>query len=57
MLTQFDKALAPILTGIVIWLNQKYGMKLPAGPETIAILASFVAAVVVYFVPNKDKTT
>ena len=57
MLTQFDKALAAILPGILAWLNQKYGMKIITTPETLMAVVAFISSILVYFVPNKVANT
>lgn len=54
MLTQYDKALIPVLAGVLGWLNQKYGFKFDTTPETLSVVITAIASVVVYFVPNKE---
>ena len=54
MLTVFDKAVAAILPGFFLWLNQKYGFKFDVTPETMGVIASLLGTVLVYFVPNLD---
>ena len=54
MLTVFDKAVAAILPGFFLWLNQKYGFKFDVTPETMTAIASILGSILVYFVPNVD---
>ena len=53
MLTQIDKMLVAVLPGLIAWLNQKYGFKIDANPETLTVVVGFVSSILVYFVPNK----
>lgn len=53
MLTEFDKFLVALLPPIIAWLNQKYGFKIDASPETLTVVVGFIASIAVYFVPNK----
>ena len=53
MLTTIDKALIAILPPVLAWLNQKYGLKIDASPETLTIVMGFISSILVYFVPNK----
>ncbi len=57
MLTAFDKAIVPILAGLLAWLNQKYGFKFDTSPETLTIIVSAITTAIVYFVPNKPAST
>ena len=55
MLTAIDKAIVPILIGVVAWLNQKYGLHLPADDASVSLLVSAVTSIIVYFIPNKES--
>lgn len=57
MITVFDKAIAVLLPGVFLWLNQKYGFKFDVSPENMAALASVIGAVLAYAVPNKAAAT
>lgn len=54
MLTTIDKAIAAILPGALLWLNQKWGFKFDTDPATMAAVAGLIGSILVYFVPNKD---
>lgn len=53
MITGFDKALVAILVPLVGWLNQKYGLRIDASPETLTVVVGFISSLLVYFIPNK----
>lgn len=53
MLTALDKAIAALLPGVLLWLNQKYGFSFDVSPENMAALASVFGTILVYVVPNK----
>jgi len=53
MLTQYDKALAPLIVAALGFLNQKYGFAFPVDDATAMALIGVVAAIVTYIVPNK----
>ena len=53
MMTGFDKAIVAVLVPFVAWLNQKYGLKIEADPETITVVVGFLSSIAVYFMPNK----
>jgi len=53
MVTVFDKAIAAILPGVLLWLNQKYGFKFDTSPATMAAVTGIISSVAVYLVPNK----
>ena len=53
MISVFDKAIAAVLPGFLLWLNQKYGFKFDVSPENMAAIASVLGSALVYFVPNK----
>lgn len=57
MLTSFDKALIAVLPGLLTWLNQKYGLRLDASPETLTVVVGFISSILVYFIPNKASAT
>lgn len=54
MLTSFDKAMIPIIAGGLAWLNQKYGYHFDTSPETITVVVSALASILVYLAPNKE---
>jgi len=56
MITAFDKALAAVLPGIVLFLNQKFGWHLDADPGNLALLATAIGGILAYFIPNKAAT-
>lgn len=53
MLSQWDKTAISIIPPILAWINQKWGLKIDASPETITIVVGFISSILVYFVPNK----
>ena len=53
MLTAYDKLLVSLLPPILTWLNQKYGLKIDASPETLTTVVGFISSILVYLVPNK----
>lgn len=55
MLTQYNKALAAIIPAIVVWVNQKFGMKIDTSPETMMAVVAFISSILVFFIPNKAK--
>jgi hypothetical protein len=53
MLTKYDKAITAFLIPLLILANQKWGVALPADPETVGALVAAITAAAVYLVPNK----
>ncbi len=53
MLTTVDKAIVPILAGILGWANQKWGFHFDTSPETLTVVIAAISSIVVYFIPNK----
>ena len=56
MITTIDKAIAAILPGIILWINQKWGFHFDTTPETMAVLAGLIGSVLTYLVPNAAST-
>lgn len=55
MISQFDKAIVALLPPVLAWLNQKYGLRIDASPETLTAVVGFVSSILVYFTPNKAQ--
>ena len=56
MITTIDKAIAAILPGIILWVNQKWGFHFDTTPETMAIFAGLIGSILTYLVPNIQNT-
>jgi multisubunit Na+/H+ antiporter MnhF subunit len=53
MFTAYDKAIVPILMGIIACINQRYGFHLNADPAALTAIVGAISTLIVYFVPNK----
>lgn len=54
MLTKYDKAIAAFLVPLIMLANQKWGVALPADPETVTALVAAITGAAVWAVPNKE---
>ncbi len=56
MLTQYDKALAPLLIWVIGLLNQKFGWQFSTDPTTVAAVLGALSVLATYFIPNRKAT-
>jgi hypothetical protein len=56
MLTEFDKAVIPIVVAIIAWCNQKWGLHFDTDPTIVGGIVGAVTSIIVYFWPNKAAT-
>ena len=56
MFTTIDKALAALVMGVLSILNLLFGIDLGLSPETVSAIIAALTPLIVYLIPDKQKT-